>query len=186
MVIGLVGISGVGKSYLKKRTLESIDNLSSLFAATTRPKRDSEVDGKDKYFISEKNFTNMKSKSEMFLVQEIYGFMYGFLKSDLKKRTNYITEMLHTDIQEMRLYTDVKIIYIHSNNRNAIFENLKNRYGNTNLLEERIKKDELIKRDNESMFAQNKFDFEFENCFDEDSVIGFINIVQRIIAESTS
>ncbi len=186
MVIGIVGISGVGKSYLKKRTIQSVDNLTALFAATTRPKRSSETDGIDKYFISDKEFHEKKSKNEMFLVQEIYGYMYGFLKNDVKKNMNYITEMLYTDIHEMQLYANVKLINIYSNNQDKIFENLKKRYNDFNLIKKRIEKDEIIKCEHELMLTQNKFDFTFENCFDEDSVIRFISLVKEIIESSSS
>lgn len=181
MVIGLVGISGVGKSFLKQQAIKNINNLTTLFASTTRPKRTSEIDGVDKYFISEKDFFEKRSKTEMFLVQEIYGFMYGFLKKDLAQNVNYITEMLYTDIEEMQQFANVKLVYIYSNNTNAIYDNLKLRYNDSCLLRKRIDSDALIKKEHEIMLSKKIFDYTFENLFDEDSIISFISLVKRIV-----
>jgi guanylate kinase len=181
MVIGLVGISGVGKSYLKKQAIKNITNLTTLFATTTRPKRESEIDGVDKYFISESEFLKKNSKNEMFLVQEIYGFMYGFLKKDVTRHTNFITEMLHTDITEMKRFTNVKIIYIYSNNLKMIRDNLELRYNDSCLLQERIDKDVIRRNEHETMLSHNLFNYTFENFFDEHSVINFISLIKNII-----
>lgn len=186
MVIGLVGISGVGKSFLKKHAIQRVNNLTALFAATTRPKRISENDGIDKYFISEQDFSEKNSKQEMFLVQEIYGYMYGFLKNDLSKKTNFITEMLFTDIEEMQIYADVKLVNIYSNNQDKIYENLKKRYSDSNYIKERIERDKIIKGEHELMLSQNKFDFAFENCFNESSVNSFIYLINKILTSSSS
>jgi len=181
IVIGLIGISGVGKSYLKQQAIKNINNLTALFAATTRPKRSSEVDGVDKYFISEKDFFEKHSNNEMFLVQEIYGFMYGFLKKDVVQNINYITEMLYTDIKKMRQFANVKLIYVYSNNTNVIYNNLKLRYNDPHLLQKRIDNDVLIKNEHEVMLSNNLFDYTFENIFDEDSVVNFISLIKKII-----
>ena len=71
MIIIFSGPSGVGKSTI-------INNLSNDFnfyfstSHTTRPQRESEIEGKDYYFISEEEFNSMISNDE-FLEYERYG-----------------------------------------------------------------------------------------------------------------
>ena len=184
MVIGLVGISGVGKSFLKLQAVKSINNLTVLFAATTRPIRNSEIDGIDKYFMTEKMFFEKHSKNEMFLVQEIYGFMYAFLKKDVAKNSNYITEMLYTDLEQMKLFTEVTLIYVYPKNAELIHRNLLVRYKNSILLQKKIDNDALIKSEHEKMLSSNIFDYTFENYFDESSVINFISLISKIVCSS--
>lgn len=187
LVIGLVGISGVGKSYLKQQAIKNIYELAPLFAATTRPKRSSEIDGVDKYFISENIFFDKNSKDEMFLVQEIYGHMYGFMKKDILQNINYITEMLFTDIEEMQKFTDVKLVYLYSNNSEVIYNNLRARYDNSELFQERLVNDTIIKKEHEKMLIKGYFNFEFENNFDDISTNNFISLIKLILFnQSTS
>jgi guanylate kinase len=181
MVIGIVGISGVGKSYLKKQALTHIKGLLSLFAATTRPQRNIEINRVDKYFVSEVEFSKMQERNEMFLVQDIYGYKYGFLKKDIERNTVFITEMLLSDIVEMNQYSKVKTIYIFSNNNKAIYKNLQSRYADNILLQERIAKDLSRRNELEAVLLSGMFDHSFENHFDEKSTEDFVLRIKQII-----
>jgi len=180
MVIGLVGISGVGKSYLRQKAISEMDGLVYLFAATTRQKLVNETDGVDKYFLSDEEFLSRELNNEMFLVQDIYGFKYGFMKSDLKPNTCYITEMLHTDIIEMRRYSEVVSIYVFSNDAGRLYTNLKARYEDWNILQRRIAKDIARKKELETQLKEGFFDFAFENRFDEESSARFLELIKDI------
>ena len=53
MIVGLAGVTGVGKSHFKY-LLEEHFNIRDLLIATTRPRREGELQFKDKYFVDQK------------------------------------------------------------------------------------------------------------------------------------
>ncbi len=79
--------SGSGKTTIVKHLLSLKDlNLEFSISATSREKRDTEVDGKDYYFLSAKEFKT-KIKNEAFLEwEEVYrDNFYGTLKTEVER-----------------------------------------------------------------------------------------------------
>ena len=56
LMLVLSSPSGAGKTSICKEILKKIKELKLSISYTTRPKRKSEVDGMDYFFISEKKF----------------------------------------------------------------------------------------------------------------------------------
>ena len=54
-------------------------------SATTRPKRDTEIDGTDYFFLEQKEFQRRIQADELVEWEEIYGNLYGTLKSEVEK-----------------------------------------------------------------------------------------------------
>jgi len=81
------GPSGVGKgSIIKKLFLIKELNLSFSISATTRKKRNSEIDQKDYYFISKEKFKSL-IKQNKFLEYAIYEKnYYGTLISEIESK----------------------------------------------------------------------------------------------------
>ena len=78
--------SGAGKTSIVRYLLEQNTQLSFSISATTRAKREMEVDGRDYYFISVPEFQK-RIENEAFLEwQEVYkGQYYGSLKSEVDR-----------------------------------------------------------------------------------------------------
>ncbi len=79
--------SGSGKTTIVKHLLQQEElNLEFSISATSREKRGDEVDGKDYYFLSTKEFKT-KIKNEEFLEwEEVYrDNFYGTLKSEVER-----------------------------------------------------------------------------------------------------
>ena len=78
--------SGAGKTSIVRYLLEQNSQLSFSISATTRAKREMEVDGRDYYFISVPEFQK-RIENEAFLEwQEVYkGQYYGSLKSEVDR-----------------------------------------------------------------------------------------------------
>lgn len=55
MIITLSGVTGVGKSFFKKQMIDKL-NLKNLNVVTTRQKRDGEIEGVDKYFLTDDEY----------------------------------------------------------------------------------------------------------------------------------
>jgi guanylate kinase len=78
--------SGSGKTTIVKYLLELGLNLSFSISATTRPKRDNEVDGEDYFFLSLEDFKNKISQNCFLEWEEVYsGNYYGTLKSEVDR-----------------------------------------------------------------------------------------------------
>ena len=51
MIIALVGVTGIGKSFFKNQIVENL-KFKNLVIVTTRNKRDGEINGVDKEFVT--------------------------------------------------------------------------------------------------------------------------------------
>jgi len=79
--------SGSGKTTLVKDLLHKADlNLSFSVSATTRNKRTGEVDGKDYFFKSKKEFKKLIKNDLLLEYEEVYkDIFYGTLKEEVSK-----------------------------------------------------------------------------------------------------
>ena len=69
--------SGAGKTSLVKAVCKDNTFIKPSVSYTTRQKRDSEIEGKDYFFISKKEFYKKISKGEFLEYQNVYGNLYG-------------------------------------------------------------------------------------------------------------
>lgn len=75
VLLSISGPSGVGKTTICKHLVERLDAFLSV-SATTRPRRDNEVDGQDYYFISRPEFERRLEKGEFLEHAQVYGGNY--------------------------------------------------------------------------------------------------------------
>ena len=78
--------SGAGKTSIVRHLLEQVPALKFSISATTRPKRDYEIDGKDYYFLTPEQFKERLANDEFLEWQEVYtDQFYGSLKSEVER-----------------------------------------------------------------------------------------------------
>jgi guanylate kinase len=77
--------SGSGKTTIVKAILAKHPSMLFSVSATTRPKRDIETNGKDYFFLERKEFERRIQADELVEWEEIYGNLYGTLKSEVEK-----------------------------------------------------------------------------------------------------
>jgi guanylate kinase len=79
--------SGSGKTTVVNHLLKIMsDRLAFSISATTRKKRENEVDGKDYYFIDETSFREKLKNNEFLEHEEVYkGLLYGTLNSEVQR-----------------------------------------------------------------------------------------------------
>lgn len=177
MLIALVGISGVGKSYLKKQILRLHNELESLIAVTTRNPRVNEIDGQDKFFLTESQFD--KKRDDLDIITEMYGFKYAFRKSDLKNENNKIAEIYYKDITKLKEEYNVVVIWIKTGKRIRRYKELYKRYGLSVEFFYRALKDMLI---NIFLCIHRKmFDYILNNSYDKVSVSKLNEYVNNIL-----
>ena len=78
--------SGSGKTTLVKHLIKHHPNLGFSISATSRAPRGQEVDGKDYYFLSQKEFSQKIANNSFLEYEEVYqGVFYGTLKTEVER-----------------------------------------------------------------------------------------------------
>ncbi len=81
----VAGPSGVGKSTLINAALQQNTRWMFSVSATTRPRREGEVDGREYHFLSQDEFDRRVTAGEFLEYAGVYGKQYGTLKSELDR-----------------------------------------------------------------------------------------------------
>jgi guanylate kinase len=77
LLLVLSSPSGAGKTTITRMLVGREPNLAISISATTRPKRASEVDGKDYYFVSAARFDAMVERGALLEHATVFGNRYG-------------------------------------------------------------------------------------------------------------
>jgi guanylate kinase len=84
-VFVVTGPSGAGKGTLIRALSERLDQLEVAVSATTRPRREGEVDGRDYWFLTEEEFLRRAEAGELLEHVAYVGARYGTLRSELER-----------------------------------------------------------------------------------------------------
>lgn len=77
--------SGAGKTTIASHVLEREQDISLSISYTTRPKRPSEVNGKDYYFTDEPTFQAMVSADQFLEYAKVFGHYYGTPRASIEQ-----------------------------------------------------------------------------------------------------
>jgi len=69
--------SGAGKSTLCSMTIQNDPLIKLSISATTRKRREKEIDGKDYYFVDDEKFSEMKNNDEFLEFATVFDHNYG-------------------------------------------------------------------------------------------------------------
>jgi guanylate kinase len=111
------GPSGVGKSTICREIIRHLRNAYLSVSVTTRPRAESEVDGRDYWFLSPKQFQERIDKGLLLEHAEVFGNLYGTPKDKVDEaiKANKIA-ILEIDVQGGRavkkIYPDAVMIFI--------------------------------------------------------------------------
>ena len=118
LVLIISSPSGAGKTTICKKLIEEVNNLNLSVSVTTRVKRSDEVDGKDYFFRSDKEFDDMVKQEKFLEHAKVFDYCYGTLKSEIDtKIINGINVIVDIDWQgtrqiEQHLPDDIVKIFI--------------------------------------------------------------------------
>lgn len=84
-IVVLSSPSGGGKSTIARQLLQGRDDLGYSISATTRGRREGEVDGRDYFFLSRAEFARRRDAGEFVEWAEYGGELYGTLKAELER-----------------------------------------------------------------------------------------------------
>lgn len=116
-VVIISGPSGVGKSTICREAINRLENVCISISVTTRPKSETEIDGKDYYFISKDEFQQRMDNGMLLESAEVFGNLYGTPKDKVDEVIKAgKTIILEIDVQggkqAKQLYPDAVMIFI--------------------------------------------------------------------------
>jgi len=131
-VIVISGPSGVGKGSVITELLKRMPSLALTVSATTRQKRDGEINAKDYYFLSDSEFEKFIENDEFLEYCKVHVNYYGTLKSEVKRiqdsDKNVLIEM---DVQGAKKIKekvpDAMFLFIAPPNMRELENRLRNR-----------------------------------------------------------
>jgi guanylate kinase len=175
--------SGGGKTTIVKAILAKYPSMLFSVSATTRPKRDVEIEGKDYFFLPRAEFERRIAAGELVEWEEIYGNLYGTLKAEVDKAlTSGRTMLFDIDVKGglsiKRMYPhDSVIIFIKPPSIEILRERLRNR---------KTEDDATFKRRMDRVAMElgmaSQFDYQVVN----DNLEQVIAEVDKLVIEHTS
>jgi guanylate kinase len=133
LMLVLSSPSGAGKTTICKEILKKIKDLKMSISYTTRPKRKSEVDGKDYFFISEKKFKELQAKDFFIENANVFDHFYGtpkkFVEENLTKGVDVLFDIDWQGAQKLANFskTDIVSVFILPPSNSILKERLKKR-----------------------------------------------------------
>ena len=133
LMLVLSSPSGAGKTTICKEILKKIKELKLSISYTTRPKRKSEVDGMDYFFVSEKKFKELQAKDFFIENAKVFDHLYGtpknFVEKNLIKGVDVLFDIDWQGAQKLSNFskTDIVSVFILPPSNKILKERLKKR-----------------------------------------------------------
>ena len=171
------GPSGSGKSTVTKIVKDKL-NIPLSISATTRNPRDGEIDGKDYFFLSEKEFKNKIANDEFYEYAEVHGNYYGTLKKTVEDNLNKgLNVILEIDVQGALIAKEKKkdaiLVFFRTKDMEVLEKRLRDRKTDSEeVIQTRLKNAET------ELKYENKYNYTIINENLEDSIQELIDIIE--------
>lgn len=132
LLIVISGPSGAGKDSVVQRMKERGLPFHFVVTATTRPKRASEIDGKDYFFVAKEEFARMIEHNELIEYAMVYGDYKGIPKSQAREALASGQDVvMRVDVQGAetirKLAAEALLIFITAENGEELERRLRER-----------------------------------------------------------
>lgn len=136
LLIVISGPSGVGKDTVVKRMRARGLPFHFVVTATSRPRRENEIDGVDYIFVSRNEFDRMIEQDELLEHAEVYGQQKGIPKKQVREAlTSGKDVVMRIDVQGARtireLAEDALLIFLITQNEDELVRRLEKRQTET-------------------------------------------------------
>ena len=176
--------SGAGKTTIVKEILKEFPDIIFSISATTRPKRPSEQNGVEYYFLTEEEFKKKIEKDEFIEWEKFYDYYYGTLKTFISDNIQAGKAVLfELDVKGAltikRLYPYAHLIYISPPSFDELVNRLRQR--NTENESDFIKRIERAKME---LSLKDQFDYVIENHDLQTAIKEAKSLVNKILKEN--
>ena len=133
LMLVLSSPSGAGKTSICKKVISLDKKISLSVSYTTRPKRKSEKDGKDYFFVSKEKFEDLKKKNFFIEFANVFDHWYGtpknFIENNLNNGEDVIFDIDWQGAQKLSDFSknDVVSVFILPPSNKELHERLKKR-----------------------------------------------------------
>jgi len=184
MLLALVGVTGVGKSYYKEKIVEEF-GFEKVNTIRTREKRVGEENGKAGLFMSKQELEELKEQGKIAYDFDVFGGTYAYLKDEIFSEKNMVFEMHYTTIEDWKkVRPDIKTIYILPKDLETAKDQTRRRNLSKEKEQERIKEiEEHYNRITTDNNLRNMFDHIVYNNYDEKSEKKILELVKVILDE---
>ncbi len=155
--------SGAGKTSIVKQILKHYPEFVFSVSATTRPKRDVEIDGVEYYFITENEFIEKIEDNEFVEWEKFYDYYYGTFKKTIdncidERKTILLELDVKGSLSLKTIYPEAHLIYIMPPSYEELIKRLKGRQTENS---EDFKK--RVERAKMELSLKDQFDYIIEN-----------------------
>jgi len=176
--------SGAGKTTIVKEILKDFPYLVFSTSATTRPKRDTETDGIEYFFLSETEFKKRIENDEFIEWEKFYDYYYGTYKSvvisNIEAGKSVLFELdVKGALTIKRLYPYAHLVYISPPSFEELVNRLRQR--NTESESDFLKR---IDRAKMELSLKDQFDYIIENRELDTAVKEAKDLVKKILKEN--
>jgi len=132
LLIVISGPSGAGKDTVMQRMKERGMPFHFVVTATTRPQRNTEVHGRDYWFVSKEEFARMIDADELIEYAVVYGDYKGIPKKQVRQAlTSGMDVVMRIDVQGAetvrKLAHDALMIFITTESEEDLVQRLETR-----------------------------------------------------------
>ena len=176
--------SGAGKPTIVKEILKSFPHLVFSISATTRPKRETESEGIEYFFLPEEEFRKKIETDEFIEWEKFYDYYYGTYKSVVTGNIEAGKPvLLELDVKGAltikRLYPYAHLVYISPPSFEELVNRLRQR--NTEGESDFLKR---IDRAKMELSLKNQFDYIIENKELDTAIKEAKSLVKKILKEN--
>ena len=176
--------SGAGKTTIVKEILKEFPQIIFSISATTRPKRETEIDGIEYFFLTEIEFQKRIENDDFIEWEKFYDYYYGTLKSFISGNIEAGKPvLLELDVKGAltikRLYPYAHLIYISPPSFEELVNRLRQR--NTESESDFLKR---IDRAKMELSLKGQFDYIIENKDLNKAVTEAKSLVNKILKEN--
>ena len=112
MLLGIAGVTGIGKSYYKDKLVEEL-NFDKVKIITTREIRQGEKNNEDKIFVTNDELQKLRDEGKIAYEFEYLGNIYAYRKEDFFTDKNMVFELHYTELANIKkVCPELKTLYL--------------------------------------------------------------------------
>ena len=108
--------SGAGKTTISRMLLTADEEINLSVSATTRPRREGEIDGIDYHFVSPEKFAAMVEADDFYEWAEVFGNRYGtpkgYIRKGLKEGRDFLFDIDWQGTQQLKQKDEQDVVTV--------------------------------------------------------------------------
>lgn len=184
MLLGIAGVTGVGKSYCKDRIVERL-GFEKIKIITTRAMRVGEKNNEDKVFVDEEEMQKLRDSGKIAFEFKLLGVTYAYTKEELFSNKNMVFEMHYETIYDFKkVCPHLCTLYLFPKELEKAKEKTRQRHLDPTVEKNRILEiDEHYNRITTDEKLRNMFDYNLHYDYDKTSEDAVIDLVSKAMKE---